>query len=113
MRPKVTLYIDEKTYSYLEELIMNYTMRDIFTKEGKISYKNYSENIYDYDNIELAKAIIHGKKKFKADQIKFIVYKFEEFRGTNSSIFIRFNEKYPKKDLSQEEKKSLDVLLKK
>ena len=106
------IHIDEKTYSYLEELIMNYSMRDIFTKEGKIAYKNYSENIYDYDNIELAKTIIHGKKKFKADQIKFIVYKFEEFRGTNSSIFIRFNEKYPKKDLSQEEKKSLDELLK-
>ena len=106
--------IDENTDEYLEELIMNYSMRDIFTKDGTIDYSNYYENIYNYDyiEIELAKKILQGKKRFKAGKIKFVVYKFEEFRGANSSILIKFNEKYPKKELSDEEKKLLNEFLK-
>ena len=43
------IYIDENTYSSIEELINNCSMRDIFTPEGKIDYKNYYENTYDYE----------------------------------------------------------------
>ena len=108
------IYINEETYDSFEKLIQNCSMRDIFNKEGKIYYKNYYENVYDYDYIEaeLAKLILQGKKKFKIDDIKFIVYKYEEFRGANSSIFIKFNEKYPKKELSEEEINILNDLLK-
>ena len=65
------IYIDENTYSSIEELINNCSMRDIFTPEGKIDYKNYYENTYDYEYIEteLAKIILQGRKKFKADDI--------------------------------------------
>ena len=50
--------------------------------EKKIDYKNYYDNLYDYDYIEteLAKIIIQGKKKFKKDDIKFVIYKYEELR---------------------------------
>lgn len=106
--------IDENTYSYLEELINNCSMRNIFTNEGKIYYKNYADNIYDYEYIEqeLGKKILTGIKKFKVDDIKFIIYKYEEFRGDKSSILIKFIEKYPKKELSKEEKEVLNDLVK-
>ena len=108
------IYINEETYAKLEEFIMNCSMRNIFNNEGKINYRNYSDNIYDYDYIEneLAKIILQGKKKFKKDEIKFVVYKYEEFRGKNSSILINFDEKYPKKELTEVEKNSLNDLLK-
>ena len=72
---------------------MECSMRDIFNEKGKIEYKNYFGNVYDYEYIEteLAKLILQGKKKFKTNEIKFVVYKYEEFRGDNSSIFIAFN----------------------
>ena len=106
--------INEDTYTKLEEFIMNCSMRNIFDKDGKINYKKYYDNVYDYDYIEseLAKVILQGKKKFKKDEIKFVVYKHEEFRGKNSSILIQFDEKYPKKELSEIEKNSLIDLLK-
>ena len=106
--------LDEKTYLYLEELIMNCSMRNIFNKDVKIDYKNYFDNIYDYDYIEkeLSKKMLQGKKKFKVDDIKCIIYKYEEFRGEQSSILIRYNEKYQKKELSEEEKQKLEELLK-
>ena len=106
--------LDENIYLYLEKLIMNCSMRNIFNKDGKIDYKNYYDNIYDYDYIEmeLAKKMLQGKKKFKVDDIKCIIYKYEEFRGEQSSILIRYNEKYPKKELSDEEKQLLDELVK-
>ena len=105
--------INENTYKFLEELIMNTSMRDIFDEEGKIVYKNYNENIYDYEYIEteLAKVILTGKKKFRVDDIRFVIYKYEEFKGSNSSILIKYSEKYPKKDLSKEEKNSLKEFL--
>ena len=108
------IVINDDTYKKLNELIMNCSMRNIFNKEGKIDYKNYYDNLYDYDYIEteLAKIIIQGKKKFKKDDIKFVIYKYEEFRGDNSSILIKFDEKYPKKELSEQEKNALNDLLK-
>ena len=108
------IIIDDNTYLYLEELINNCSMRNILTKEGKIDYKNYYDNIYDYDYIEteLAKIILQGKKKFKIDDIRCVTYKYEEFRGSQSSILISYNQKYPKKELSYEEKKILNELLK-
>ena len=108
------IYIDDNTYSYLEELIAKCSMRNIFNKDGKIDYSNYYDNIYDYDyiEIELAKIILGGRKKFIKDKLNFIIYKYEEFRGNNSSILIEYNDKYPKKELSEEEKNLLDDILK-
>ena len=106
--------IDDNTYSYLEELIMNCSMRNIFTKNGKIDYKNYYDNIYNYDyiEIELAKLILRGVKKFKTNKMKYIIYKYEGFKGDKSSILIEYNEKFPKKELSVEEKKSIYEFIK-
>ena len=108
------IVINEDTYKHLNEYIMNCSMRNIINKEGKIDYRNYYDNLYDYEYIEkeLAKIILQGKKKFKKDDIKFVVYKYEEFRGANSSILIKFDEKYPKKELSEKEKDALNGLLK-
>ena len=107
------IYIDENTFEYFERLIKKTSNRDIFTKEGKIDYSNYYENIYDYEYIEteLAKILLNGIKKFKEGKIKTIVYKYEEF-SLNNNIINRYNKKYPKKTLSNEEYNLLNNLIK-
>ena len=100
------LNIDEKTYKFFNELIMNNSMRNIIKKDNKINYENYNDIIYDFDYIEkrLAKSILTGKKKFKSD-IKFIIYSFEEFAHSSMDIY-NFS-KYGNKDLQENEKKFL------
>ena len=106
--------IDDNTYKTLNELIISFSMRNIF-KENKINYQNYNNIIYNYDYIEkeLAKIILPGLKKFKNDKIKFVTYLFEGFRGQNSCDLVDFNAKYEQKDLSDEEKNYLNEFIRK
>ena len=112
-----TINIDENIYERLNHLISSYSIRNIFNiNEKNIYYKNYNEIIYNYDLIEeeLAKLILPGIKKFKKDKIKFITYLYEGFRGReNSSILVRYDEKYGFKELSEEEKNYINKIIKK
>ena len=108
------LNIDEDTFKKFYEFISMSSMRNIFEEKNQINYKNYNDIIYNYDFIEeeLGKLILPGIKKFKADKIKFITYLFEGFRGGNSTILVDFNAKYIQRELTQDEKESLNELLK-
>ena len=101
--------INEKTYEKLEDLIKESSMRNIYNENDDINYKNYNDLIYNYDYIEsnLASEILLRIKKFKP-KIKFMTFLYEGFRGDNSSILIEYMNKYIKRDLTNEEKKSLD-----
>ena len=105
--------ITDETYKDLKNLISLSSMRNIFTSDKKINYKNYNDISYNYDFIEeeLAKTYLLGIKKFKNDKIKFIIYLYEGFRGENSKVLVDYNEKYIKRDLTEEEKKSLNELI--
>jgi hypothetical protein len=70
--------IDDNIYKVLYELIDFTSMRNIFSKDNTINYKNYNDIIYDYDYIEeeLGKIILPGIKKFKKNKIKlFLILK--------------------------------------
>ena len=105
--------INDNTFKIFYDLISSYSMRNIFDK-NKIIYKNYNDIIYNFDIIEeeLGKIILPGIKKFKKDKIRFIPYLFEGFRGQNSEALIDYNTKYIQRELSEEEKKSINNLIK-
>ena len=105
--------INESTLKKVSDLIMKYSMRDIF-KKNKIDFKGFKMPIkYDFDSIEceLARQILPGVKKFvsseKKEPIKFITYLYEAFRGKRSSILDNYNSKYPPRALKIEEEKLL------
>jgi hypothetical protein len=106
--------IDDKVFKTLNDLISNTSMRNIFTKDNKINYKNYNDIKYNLDFIEeeMGKLILPGIKKFKNDKIKFITYLFEGLRGGNSTVLVDYNAKYNQRDLTDDEKDSLSDLLK-
>ena len=107
------LKINESTLKKINDLIMKYSMRDIFKKD-KIDFIGFKLPIkYNFDAIEkeLARQILPGVKKFissdKEEPIKFITFLYEAFRGNRSSILTEFNTKYPSRELNIEEKKLL------
>ena len=105
--------IDKNIYKNFNEFIETTSMRNILNDNKKINYKNYNEIIYNFDLIEeeLGKLILPGIKKFKKDKIKFITYLYEGFRGGNSTVLVDYNAKYLQRELSDDEKNSLNKLL--
>ena len=106
--------IDENVYDIFNYLISSCSIRNIFDINGKqIYYKNYNDIRYNFDLIEeeLGKLILPGIKKFKKDNIKFITYYFEGFRGQNTSILVRYNQKYEQQELSELEKNFIKKLI--
>ena len=108
------IIINGETYESLNDLIFACSMRNIFEEENKINYKYYNNIEYNYDYIEeeLGKIILPGKKKFKPSQIRFIKYLFEGLRGEDSSILVEYINKYNQRELTKEEKESINELLK-
>ena len=106
--------IDENTYKEFYNLISASSMRNIFTQDHKINYKNYNDIKYNYEFIEeeLGKLILPGLKKFKTEKIKFVTYLFEGFRGGNSTVLVDYNTKYIQRELTEEEKGAIKDLLK-
>ena len=88
-----------KLYSDFEEIFFVNLSNDPL-----INKFNYELNQIE---IELGNLILPGVRKFKSSDegLRFITYTFEGFRGKNSAILTNFNEKYPPKDLTQDEKK--------
>ena len=112
--PEEIINIDDGIYKILNELISNSSMRNIFGSEkNKINYKNYNDIEYNYDYIEeeLAKLILPGLKKFKNENIKFVTYLYEGFRGGNTSLLIDYKNKYIQRELSEEEKNSINKII--
>ena len=78
------------------EMIYENCKRNIFREDNSINYMNYKQYIYDFDSIEkiLGKLILPGKVKFNShEQLKFVTYCFEGFRGNKSSVLSDFEGK--------------------
>ena len=106
--------INEEIFELFEKLVINNSMRNIFSeKKDDINYSNYNDIIYNYDIIEeeLGKKILPGLKKFTNEKIKFVTYLYEGFRGENSTVLKDYINKYNPKDLDETEKDSLYNLL--
>ena len=101
------LKLNENIFEKLNELIKVYSIRNIFEKKY-INYSNYKRIKFNFDEIEieLAKLILPGLKKFKSsdDPIKFMVYLYEGNRSHKSQILLKYENKYPSKELNHNEK---------
>ena len=95
-----------KLYSSIDELIFINTINN--------SHINQFEYELDQIEIELGNIILPGVRKFKSsdDELRFITYMFEGYRGKNSNILTNFNEKYPPQDLDYKEKQILNKYIK-
>ena len=94
-------------YKSFLELIYTFSKRNIFKNDGTINYINYNSFIYDYTKIEeeLGKLLLPGKCLFdNEDNLNFVIYWSEGFRGGKSSTLSNFYLKYPQKDLNNNEK---------
>ena len=94
-----------KLYSDLNEIIFVNTSNDVFT--NKFNYE------LDQIELELGNIILPGIRKFKSadDELRYITYMFEGYRGKNSNILTNFNEKYTPKELTQKEKNILHYFI--
>ena len=94
-----------KLFSNLDELIFINTTKEI--NNNKFNYE------LDEIEIELGNIILPGIRKFKSsdDELRFIIYMFEGYRGKNSEILTNFNEKYPPQELNQQEKAILNKFI--
>ena len=101
---------DNSIYFNFLHLISLHSHRNIFYKSKndqiiKKNYFSYNNFIYDFDEIEgkLGNILLTGKKLFNNENIKFITYCYEGFRGEKSSTLINFIELYPQKKLNDSE----------
>ena len=102
----------------INDIIVKNSLPDIFgnlnDKENQLNYNNICLFEHNYENIEreLGSILLPGLRKFK-DDLRFVIYKYEGFRGNKSSIITTFNEKYPQKELNKEQIKYINDFLKK
>ena len=101
--------INKKIFEKLKKLIKIYSMRNIVEKCDINYNNNYRRIKFNFNEIEkeLGKIILPGLKKFKQneDPIKFIVYLFEGNRSQKSQILLKYEMKYPSRELNINEKK--------
>ena len=93
-------------YYNFEDILSTFSKRDMFT-DKTINYSNYNSFIYDFVSIEeeLGKLLLPGKCLFEnEDNLNFITYWSEGFRGGKSDTLSLFYLKYPQKDLTEDEK---------
>jgi hypothetical protein len=113
-KPSQILLIHDKfeisKYTNLNDIIYSYSERNIFNKNGKINYSDYNSFTYDYDAIEeeLGKILLTGVCLFEGeDELNFVTFWSEGFRGGRSQILSSFYLKYPQKDLNDREKENI------
>jgi len=90
------------------EIIYENCKRNIFIEDDKINYLNYKYFIYDFESIEkkLGEIILPGKVKF-SENLKFVTYCFEGFRGDKSSVIADYEGKYKSISLTNEKKQKI------
>ena len=89
------------------EIILENSKRNIFTKDNSINYMNYKNYIYDFDSIEniLEAKILSNQTYFNDyENLKFVTYCFEGFRGGKSSILTEFIDIYHPLELNKTKK---------
>jgi hypothetical protein len=97
-------------YVDFNDLIYAFSERNIYGDNGKINYSDYNTFVYDYDRMEeeLGKIILPGVCLFEGeDNLNFVTYWGEGFRGGNSSMISKFYLKYTQIDLNMDEKKDI------
>ena len=97
-------------YANLNDIIYSFSQRHIFNENGTINYSDYNSFEYDYDAIEeeLGKIILPGVCLFEGeDELNFVTFWSEGFRGARSQILSNFYLKYPQKDLNNQEKENV------
>ena len=105
------LNINDNIINELNNMIRIYSIRNIFDNNNNIitiNYTNYKRIKFNFDEIEakLGKLILPGIKKFKSkdDPIKFMVYLYEGNRSQRSQILLKYETKYPSRELNLNEK---------
>ena len=115
-KPEQIIIIEEKfkkngdNYTDFNDLFYALSERKIFDDNGKINYSNYNTFNYDYEKIEeeLGKIILSDTCLFdNENELNFMIYWGEEFRGKNYSIIYDLIEKYPQNDLEKYEKEEV------
>ena len=97
-------------YVDFNDVIYAFSERNIYGEKGKINYSDYNTFVYDYDRMEeeLGKIILPGVCLFEGeDNLNFVTYWGEGFRGGNSSMISKFYLKYTQIDLNMDEKKDI------
>ena len=101
---------DNSLYINFLHLINLNSYRNIYfiNDDSKINYRNYNNFIYDFASIEeeLGKILLTGKRLF-SDNIHFVTYNYEGFRGEKFSTLTDFMNLYPPQKLTDDEKKDL------
>jgi hypothetical protein len=84
------------------DFILMYSRRDCY-KDNTIDYQEYANSSMNYELIDtqLGKSILPNKKLFEDKQI-FVVFKFEAYRSTGSSIIVDYFNKYPQEQLTRQ-----------
>jgi hypothetical protein len=104
----------KSNYDNFEDLVYSFSRRNIFNEDGKIDYLKYNLFKYDFSLLEeeLAKLILPGKCLFEnEDQLNFVTYWGEGFRGKKSDSLNKFYEKYPQKDLEDSDQTKIFIYL--
>ena len=94
-------------YKDLNDIIYTFSERNIFSENGKINYSDYNTFVYDYASMEeeLGKIVLPGVCLFEGeDDLNFITFWGEGFRGGKSQMLSNFYSKYPQIDLDDKEK---------
>ena len=95
----------------MDDLVYFFSKRNIYiNKTGKINYGNYNKFCYDYSKIEeeLGKIILPGKCLFKSEEeLNFMNYWEEGFKGNQNETIIKFYYKYPQFDLNKEKEQNI------
>ena len=94
-------------YEDFNDVIYSFSERNIFGENGKINYSDYNSFVYDYASIEeeLGKIILPNVCLFLGeDDLNFITFWGEGFRGGKSQMLTDFIGRYVQKDLSDKEK---------
>ena len=102
----ITERFNKSKYIDLNDVIYSFSERNIFNENGTIDYSDYNSFVYDYDSIEeeLGKIILPGVCLFDREELNFVAFWGEGFRGGNSKLLTNFYSKYPQKDLNTKEK---------
>ena len=93
----VSFKINTENYSSFLQMLLLYSYKDL---EGNIKY-----DLTTIEN-ELENILLPEKKILDTNQM-FVVYQYEAFRANNSSVIPQFCEKFPQRDLTDNEKQKL------